>query len=1008
MKQPATKRKRLHDQTVVEVSGAHLCLNGFFVELQPGFAEKEPIYRRIRTDGSWADAFLLLDAGRWCIVSSPWSTQAKAWSSCEGGSAINVWDASGWQQEDGQELSVAARALSDLSKDARKEAKAVFREPLKLTPFRSACEYCPKLCGNTKASDWGLDSEASLYAHVCLFHRGSSQYYDMHRKYWDEVTAEHVLGREGEQDLFHQFERFMHKHEYEKKTTTHTVGKHVKNLQYIVDNLSVQLTRQLAEDPESFEEIKTWQKEITSKGHLSTSLRWFKKFVEVSVVEEVLAARDEDFEPDAVTEMQRKVSTMSTPETGCKGTVADVPPAKRAKMAKSQSEEVLATGDEDLEPEAVAADIKVDRKVSGQAKRSKRRSVGEKWKGLLDLSHAAPVRRVAVAADPYAAILQLQDRVSQPRQSTSAPRVQTCTREPQEPEPAALAEFFGLVASGDRKVAESLAAWEEKTGPCKEALAQDGSTAGDLASMGEEDLEHAWLWAYCGVRDRTVLLKSLAALSPERFIIKLLSVAKSPNKAPIDVLHCMTDVIGAAGEERITFKLLEKSAQKLFKCSNASSFLNNPKLPWSTKLAVFGAVLGEYMASWPSAAEDISTWWVSFSKHVAELPLQLWYFAVSFASGFCWNYNEKEAHQQLLGLNSSSSGSLRSDFEHLQQHAFRQAETMRGGSLPQRPPQEVHEAAPQEVQKQFSELQASPLQAQDLHAVEETSQLTAEQLKRIEQNKLAAMAKKRLRQERERAGSAQAGTSELGPRPVATPMLEAAPAVPAAQNAQVDQAVRDIGTGTATSIKVTVDRRCDHRTGGGFHIRVKDATGSIDLKFFGESADAFRANDALFPGAHVRLRGFRVCELSKDQIHFAPPGRKHDLRCDPKRFLIEKLQEPTSRSASQALELQEAVSKANDERVNISSAWVREVGDLEWKETKTGKTMALRVIWLASSKAGVDRIRWTLWNAPAEQYGEKQLLQQRVAIHGAKVKHFRNNQELTGCWRDGGIEICPS
>lgn len=55
--------------------------------------------------------------------------------------------------------------------------------------------------------------------------------------------------------------------------------------------------------------------------------------------------------------------------------------------------------------------------------------------------------------------------------------------------------------------------------------------------------------------------------------------------------------------------------------------------------------------------------------------------------------------------------------------------------------------------------------------------------------------------------------------------------------------------------------RSDHKTGGGFHVRVSDRTGAMDVKFFAEAAGSFRNHPALVKGAKVRLSGFKRCAL---------------------------------------------------------------------------------------------------------------------------------------------------
>jgi len=1033
----------------VEVSGGGLFVHGLYVELQQGSTNEAhdcPVYRRIRVDGSWADAFLFYDAllCRWCISDTPWQTQwPRAWSSSQDNSIIvHAWEISDWwQQSDAQagsaraQLQVAAKTVRDLSTDARREAKAIFKEPKKFTKYRSTCSTCPSQCNNSAARDWGLHDESALYAHIILFHRSSQEYYEINRKYWDEALAQELRVRP-EHDLYSQFERFMHKHGYEKKTTTQTVEKHAKFLRYICNKLEMPLTREMPENPDVFHQISTWPEEITSKGHYSVSLRWFKKFVEISVVEEVLAAH-----PDEAIEWNARPGSS---ETSKPDEERSAPPIKKAKMEKSTADSALEFDWQEVFKSSSVADA-----------------------ACSDLSHisiGASVKKVAQAPDPYTAILQLNDRVLEPRlgpstqQSSRAHRSIQAVPEPA-PEPAPLSQLFGRVADGDRSVAESIAAWEETAGPCKLALKQmcHESRQPMLHSICSEDREHLWLWAYCGVRDRTSVLKSLIMLRPEEgLLIKLLSVAKSPHVAPLDLLASMEAVFETIiVPERIDWKYLQVSAKKSFKTGNVCSFLSK-QMPWSAKLAVFGAVLGERLSNWPGTAKEVTLWWDSFLERVKDAPLQEWYFRASFATGFYWSFDQRDAYQRLTELSATSgscNSSQRSDFDNLQKHASlklgssnsninRNSKIMNNSNsndIINIDDDDAESAA--SAARALGSKESNENNSEVAEVASKGLQLTAEQRSRIEANRLAALARKR--QASTLATSAPYPEAvvqkpKVEPRPVATPCasevaqrtpelqsatgidtsiqepgkVEARPVVAAPcaseQPTNVDTSIKELDNHVAAScVKGRVEFRCDHKTGGGFHLRLQDPTGSIDVKFFEESANAFRAHEALCKGAVVRLRGFSIHPLSTRQLEYAPPGRSHELRCrDPRVFSVEKLQEPTIQtSAMQPLGLLEALSKPHLTRVNVRSAWVVEVDAMEWRKTTNGQTMAFRVVWLAQDSKGVERVRWTLWNSPAEQYGQKQLLKQSIAISGATVKVFRNNRELTGCWKEGGIQV---
>jgi len=153
-----------------------------------------------------------------------------------------------------------------------------------------------------------------------------------------------------------------------------------------------------------------------------------------------------------------------------------------------------------------------------------------------------------------------------------------------------------------------------------------------------------------------------------------------------------------------------------------------------------------------------------------------------------------------------------------------------------------------------------------------TSSLTAEQRATIEQNRAKAMERKRLRQQSSNP-EVPSSLESAEVRPVATPMGD--------RKAAVEQTVEELDKrGGEIPIIGQIQFRSDHKTGGGFHVRVSDRTGAMDVKFFAEAAGSFRNHPALVKGAKVRLSGFKRCELIGKALEYAPPGRQHELRCD--------------------------------------------------------------------------------------------------------------------------------
>lgn len=965
-------RKKATEQTVLEIQGhgdgIHF-ITGFYIELN--FISDPPCYRRIRDSGTWCDQLLRYDAARsqWTIADFGPPPKLRA-AAVARNPPLQAWEGQEWHLEgsDGG-LQIQKRTLNQLSKDARREAKEVFRNPLALTQHRA--QDCPTGCNDKTCKTWGCANALDLYAHLCLFHRRSPQYYELHERYWNESVAEALRDREEtSEELLHKFADFMKKHGYEKKTQTMKVKDHERHLKKVEELVQQKLSRQLPEDDNVFETIKGTQEDISSHGHYSTSLRWFRKWVEISVIEEVLALGED------------VVVTEPTPV------------ALPAKRRRTEQKDELDLGGEDV----------------------KRNKVSE-------------------AKDPFWAILQLDSaRVRCPREgaatakrSSGAQRNSTKRLDGEEEEVVVsrLSKWYGQISEGNLEVAKNIASRVEKIGE-KTGLTmvlRKGQLFHD--KVNEEILDQAWLWSYAGTSDRSSVLKTLCGHSLNRWglsegfnylLKRLLCVARSPNRSPVDILECaqlITTVQDAT--LRVNFKQFEKLAGKVFRLKLKS--LRSEDRAVSVKLLHFGSWLAQSMRDWPDTERAVTFWWSNFSN-VEQSTLLEWYHRCCFATGFVWNFCPNQAPEMMEPFlaNQLASDDHRSDLRNLQRlaaQAFKKAQS--SGALGRQLP--VPQPGRDEQRGSLQDAQDAPVameveqveqveDANDVKTVNETApapaappipSLSSEAAQRaatIQRNKAAALERKRLRQQHSNPDPAPAAVQQPAASAEARPVARPLPAIRDQTIDELDKNGRDL------PIVGQIQFRSDHKTGTGFHVRVSDKTGAIDVKFFEAAANAFRAHPALVKGATVRISGFKLFEVKGRALDFAPAGRRHELRCNPsKHGKVELLGAPGAKA--EALQLAEALRRPDGTIVTIARATVSAVEELEEKQVPSGETRPFRVVWLVADDGPV---RWSLWNEVAVKYGPKQLMGQNVKIKGTKVKLFRV-KELTGCWRDNGIEI---
>eukprot|EP00439_Symbiodinium_sp_Y106_P034401 s417_g4.t1 len=925
---------------------------GFYVTV----SQEKKLFRSIGADGSWRRYFLQHDDvhQRWTLTRGK-KEKLIAWT--PDGSPSMPQD-SAWELDFEGRLVVVASELRELPPDARREAKAFYEDPVPYTEFR--CHDCPRNCKQTRSKDWGFKTLAELYAHVCYFHRESDQYRKLHKKHWKESVAAVLRQREeSEEGLLKQFELSMERSGYTLKAETEKPENHKKRMREIGEFLQQPISRDLPSE-EAAQEIRGWAKDGKHgrRGHYRTTFRWFAKFVEISAMEEMLnneAAWQDLPIPEPVPQDSSRL------ERPCNGTEAQQvsclePDCKRAKIAKAEVAD-------DLSSDVEIVDITVPSAPKGP---SHTEAASEE---NLPSVPKGPRSSVSRAADPFRALLGQETQVQAPRQGCSS----SATSNPgalasEPPPPHRLAELFDRVAN--RHAAETIAKWIEAKDLQKQAL-------------DPKMKDHVWLWAYTGMRERgTVLGQMRGQYALTSLLVRLLTTARSPHRAPDDLLEVFSAGIhDKMPHEQLSFKKLQDVGflKNGFHIKRPLRLLD-AEHPACVYLAVAGAELGRIFSMWPEMKKAVDAWWGTFVACLVDDKTQLpaWMHGVAFASGFWCNFCVEEAASKI---------------EQLERPVPRWSALDFGNLLKQ-----IKAVAP------FSSTVAA-------------GQVSAEQRQRLERSRQAALEKKRQRQGEASAEipcdahaqpMGEAAATEPPP-----PTSEAPTTKPAAQEppgprvVTIQEVDEELKLGVLEApLQGKIVYRSDHKTGTSFHVRLGDATGQVDVKFF---QGGFKEHPGLHVGAIVRLSGFKVCELKGKSLDFAPPGRRFYLNCaDPDAVNIQILQAPSegARTQNLPLPLLEAAERPDRTYVNISEAFVADVGDLEFKDTKDGK-LALRVICLTQQRQGGKQIRWSLWCETAMNYGHKQLAGQRIAIRGAQTKRFGQERQLAGCFREGGIQLLP-
>jgi len=247
------------------------------------------------------------------------------------------------------------------------------------------------------------------------------------------------------------------------------------------------------------------------------------------------------------------------------------------------------------------------------------------------------------------------------------------------------------------------------------------------------------------------------------------------------------------------------------------------------------------------------------------------------------------------------------------------------------------------------------------------------------------------------AQRAQPSQELLPERPVATPSRQSHP-----------KTIADVDTspGVGQVLQGKISSRVNHAKGGGFHFRIADSSGEVDVKFWKGAADKFMDDARLRVGNTVRLSGFSFCRLREGKdTEFAPAGRKHSLNFNSApevqvEFISGSSVSHAAGPVAGPVTIKTVLASSPGMYCDIK-AWIKEV---EFEAMQTEK-FTRRSVWVVEDlTVSCPAVRWTLWGQDALAYGPKQLQGRQVTAKRVMVKEYRGQKELTSCQK-GSIQI---
>lgn len=1036
--------------------------NGTYIQLVPQLQACTPVscFRRL-CSGSWSfGRFIFFESSekRWFVQDVPWqSRQRYARSSVQGpdqqpdpltvtwqtpGSSDDSW-------EDNPKIQLAGFPALQLSKKDKDLAQDAIREDRQYTPWRCTAENCPKACGNRKASDWGLKSERELAGHLSYYHRSQTQYYELSRKFWNQELAEHLDEQlESQEELLKRFQESLYQHEYELRTMTQTVAKHVNNLKRIADFLGQPLTRQLATDEEAHEKLVSWPDNISAKGHYTVSLGWLRKFREVDVLEKELPASscpadEEELAPSATIIVPMAVDdpvealatdsslhAATTPQETAFETddVAEKRTCRKYRAGNASSSSTTRIPDA---PQVSDAQVSDAQETATERAPKRRRSSNQ----------PTMVQSIAKAKDPIEAIIRLGSAAEHAPRENVRSEAQTARGSYRRPTPPGdLSELYARAATGNQADASAIAK-EIECGICQEifqALSWE-SKYEKAQYRTSAELEFTWLWTYCSASAaRAILVSAVAAVSlhraladnrqlvPKVFADVLLKVfavvALSPFGRPSDAIGIMDMLFrGRPFEDsQLHLKFMGPLAGKAFRHDDPVRLIRDHRWPGVVKVAAFAILLAKrFHQVGIDPRQEVEEFESAF-KETMQLFEGL--YRTCFLMGLQWTLNPRQARESLIRpkLMGSLPDYLHQTYREIQDtaHKVAQSDAAKCGmpwnepasaAVQQSPASNTAGPPPQEA------VPGPAVAPMPGPAVAPMPRSAATPVPVIEVDSPVSA------REAVASASVEAATVHSAPVKVQTPKPGDQPFIPA-QPSAVTQ-TKPVQTGsvpakTATSQGSTMSiqdldaqkhagtlvgriaKRYMHRTGNSFHIRIRDATGEIDVKFWNEAAESYKDDPRLSEGHIISIRGFKFIEIKeKDkEYEFAPAGRKHSLHFNYTREVQLEASSSGALSVAQALEL--------DKGCFDLQAWVVDAEEnAQEVETVNGK-MVRRFLYVADSlQEGLPRTKWTLWNELAKNCGRK-LFQQKILARGVMLKVYREQKEFTGCRH--GVQVISS
>eukprot|EP00747_Dinoflagellata_sp_TGD_P109690 gnl/TRDRNA2_/TRDRNA2_170761_c0_seq3.p1 gnl/TRDRNA2_/TRDRNA2_170761_c0~~gnl/TRDRNA2_/TRDRNA2_170761_c0_seq3.p1 ORF type:complete len:401 (+),score=53.77 gnl/TRDRNA2_/TRDRNA2_170761_c0_seq3:270-1472(+) len=368
--------------------------------------------------------------------------------------------------------------------------------------------------------------------------------------------------------------------------------------------------------------------------------------------------------------------------------------------------------------------------------------------------------------------------------------------------------------------------------------------AAEFQSLTDEEIEDAWLWAFCAQGERQPrqqVLKLLGAQSLRRYqdnedsevsqglslddlLTRLLAMALSPHGDPWDSWMAVDQILLSrhfAADRSLKVKNLEAFAKRGF-CQN--TLLTDSKRPWPVmmKISSFGSCLAHAINSSSSgrraAKEYTRDFWMQ--PFQVDMEFQEWTYRASLLSGLLWGLEHEQALEYLCSTDMRIRDCQQYEWENWLRLQKTASEFLQQKRLKNPPP---------DVQMSGQALGTAPATTQRPAPAPPTA--------------LAA------------AAAEAAAASRSAPAAAGTPPPRTAVAQP--------DSIKWLDDNRGASLVGFVKKYVAHRNGEGFQIRVADASGEIDVKFWQTAFERYSGHSDL---SGCRCEWRNRCEILADGL----------------------------------------------------------------------------------------------------------------------------------------------